>query len=145
LAEARPTATPSSTRAITSTASARRRRAQSRTDDEDDRRGDDRATAPKPVSRLSGNGGAEDRADRHRADDHPLLEAAEIEVALDEEQRAGDDPRVVAEEQPAEARDRRRGDDVAVGALFVRRHGPFRHLLEPRVMPVSGAIRWAIL
>jgi hypothetical protein len=65
------------------------------------------------VRGRAGEGGAEDRADRHRGDDQALGEAAEVEVGLDEEQRPGDDAGVVAEKQPAEARDRGGEDDVS--------------------------------
>ena len=55
----------------------------------------------------------EDRADRDRGDDQSLGEAAEGEVGLDEEQGAGDDAGVVAEQQAAEAGDRGGQHDVA--------------------------------
>src|SRR6185312_3306986 len=54
-----------------------------------------------------------DRPDRHRGDDQSLGEAAEVEVPLDEEQGAGDDAGVVAEEEAAEPGDRRGQDHIA--------------------------------
>jgi hypothetical protein len=66
------------------------------------------------MTNTSTPGGAGHRPDRHRGDDQALGEAAEVEVTLDEEQRAGDHARVVAEEQPAETGDRRRQHNVAL-------------------------------
>jgi hypothetical protein len=91
----------------------RRRRARQGAGDEDDRGEQDHHAAPVAVGGRAGEGGAGDGADRHRGDDQALGEAAEVEVALDEEQGAGDDAGVVAEEQPAEAGDRRRQHHVA--------------------------------
>ena len=74
--------------------------------------------AAEAVAELAREGGAGDGADRDRGDDHSLLEAVEAEVRADEQQRAGDDAGVVAEQQTTEPRDDRRPDDVAVsGAL----------------------------
>jgi hypothetical protein len=83
------------------------------TDNEDGRGEQDHQPPAVAVGGGPGEGCAADGPDRHRGHDQALSEAAEVEVALEEEQRPGDDPGVVAEEQPAEAGDRRRQYDVA--------------------------------
>ena len=54
-----------------------------------------------PVRQRPGEA-PEHRAEQQRGDDGALQERREVEVLLDEEDRAGDDARVVAEQQPAE-------------------------------------------
>ena len=85
-------------------------------DDEDDRGEQDHQPAAVAVGGGAGDRGARDGADRDGGDDQALGEAAEAEVVLDEEQRRGDDAGVVAEQQPAEAGDRRRQHDVSACA-----------------------------
>jgi hypothetical protein len=81
--------------------------------DEDEGCQQDHQAAAVAVGRGPGKSGAGDGSDRHRGDDQTLGEAAEAEVALDEEQSPGDHTGVVAEEQPAEPGDRCSQDYVA--------------------------------
>ena len=102
--------------------------ANQRADEEDDRGGEDQHPAAVGVREPAGEAGAEHGADRHRADDEPGLEAGEVEVRGDEQQRPGDDAGVVAEQQAAEPGDRRRHHDVAADLPGIDRrlplHGP---------------------
>ena len=81
--------------------------------DEDDGGEQDHQPPAVVVGGRAGDRGAADGADRDRGDDQALGEAAEAEVGLDEQQGPGDDPGVVAEQQPAEAGDGRGQDHVA--------------------------------
>jgi hypothetical protein len=101
--------------------------------DEHDGGDQDRHPPPIAVGGRPGDGGAGDGADRDRGDDQPLGEAAEAEVALDEEQGAGDDTGVVAEQQPTEPGDRRGQHDIALG--------PPARGLEPLVHPAANVQR----
>jgi hypothetical protein len=75
-------------------------------DDEDAGGDQDHQPPPVGVGGRPGDRGAADRADRDRGDHQSLGEAAEVEVLLDEEQGAGDDPGVIAEQQAAQPRNR---------------------------------------
>ena len=83
---------------------------------EDHRRRHDCPPAPDAVGEGSAAEGAEDGAEQQRGYDYLLPRVRELEVVLDEEQRAGDDARVVAEEQPAEGRDGRHVDETIPSA-----------------------------
>jgi hypothetical protein len=64
------------------------------------------ALSTKGVGHLSAEQRAECRTwEQQRADDERLARRREVEVLLHVEERAGDDPGVVAEEQAAERRD----------------------------------------
>ena len=104
-------------------------------DDEDAGGEQDHQPPAVGVGGRPGERGAGDGADRDRGDDQALGEAAEVEVGLDEEQGAGDDAGVVAEEQPAEPGDRRRQDHVAPRPP----RGRLRSLVHPDRNRISGA------
>ncbi len=112
----------------------RRGGAAQRADDEDRRRDQDHQPPPVGVGRRPGDRGPADRPDRDRGDHHPLGEAAEVEVLLDEEQGAGDDPGVVAEQQAAEPRDRGREDHIAPRSAR-RRLRSQAHPVQDRISP----------
>ena len=71
---------------------------------------------PVGVGEATGEPGAGDGSNRNRGDHQSRLEARQPEVRLDEEQGAGDDANVIAEQQAAEACDRRRQHHRALGA-----------------------------
>ena len=103
-------------------------------------RDEDHQPAAVAVGGLAGEGGAQDRADRDRRDHHALLEAAQVQVVADEQQRAGDDARVVAEEEAAEPGDRGREDDVALRACFAESStlaGPYTTRGAPKGAPLA--------
>src|ERR1044072_709135 len=107
---------------------------------DEDRRGEqDHRAAPVAVRRRPRDPGPHHGADRYRGYDQTLLEAAEIEVALDEEQSPGDDAGVVAEKQPAESGDRRRKHHVAPRPA-ARRIEPVAHPKRERICPFGRGI-----
>lgn len=105
-------------------------------DDEDPGGEQDHQPPPVGVGGRPGDRGAADGADRDRRDDQPLGEAAEREVVLDEQQGAGDDAGVVAEQQAPEAGDRGGQDHVAPRPL----RGGIRSLVHPAAqrIPAGG-------
>ena len=91
-----------------------------------------RTLAAQDVGQLAPDEGADHGTEEQGADDTGLLHAGEVEILLQVRQGTRDDPRVVAEQQPAQRRDERQLDQVAGTATRPCR--PARHS-EPVLLP----------